>query len=347
MIYHIVAYTVEDRIYGEEFVIHLLHNKLENFEYYYSFVNKLVKNYTDESVELRYVGIEGLELDLNIREPTYLVIADREEILEQRGNIEEVNKVLAEYKKSRITVDYDNDDVTRFISESLLKLAEMDNIRNVKLLRTRRGCHLRIQLQRPISFEEKLRVRDTLGDDFRREAYDRELYKLGLEGFTDVLFNKKVFKTENGYDEYEEKEMLITELKFDFNVSDLVKATNIVKEVKETQETGFIEWKAVLKQPLEISSLLQLYKNSLRKEIERLKEIHKIKQKVLSAYTAVTHLALKLSIDYIDVDLSRRIAIIRLPKELQEFAGRLIGKGGEKVKKVQEITGMKIKILTQ
>jgi hypothetical protein len=336
--------------------------RLDRAHYYFSNSLPSIPQETDEDPEIgplygRYVGIEVLPFE---GKGELLIQSETKEIWE--GNTykgrktetkilkntipKEVLEKLKEYGKTRLTLDIDS-------YSDYLKIELLNEIykisKNPIFIKTQRGYHVIINLPKPLSFEERIKLREKLGDDEKRISYDKTLVELGFEGLTDILFDYKWWGKEKQFHKWEKVDKVNAEAEISFELPEM-------KLNFEDKEVEIKDKYVYLKNfpPNQVYWAVKSIEDNFWVYAHAVKQ----KQNFLNLfYVAVrrhcgTILATKLKL-YEEQGLVQFIQsaegpiIIELKGEAQELAGLLIGKQGIKIKTIQADLGMQIKVKTE
>jgi len=252
---------------------------------------------------------------------------------------------LKEYRKSRLTLDLDYTDS--------FELSYLDKLHNISsdpiFIKTQRGYHVVIQLKQPLGFQDRLKLRQDLGDDLNRIHYDRILHDLGFEGLTDILFDYKWWEGENSFHKWQEVNNIPVQGKISFTLPSMqLKLNN--KEIRIEKDTvvlsGFSSKDA--------KWIIRSIEDNFWEYSHMIKRRETFPDKFYSAVRkhCGSVLAAKLNV-YEQQGLVKFVqdfygpVVITLKGEAQQIAGLLIGKQGSKIKAIQEELGMKIKIVNE
>ncbi|MEM3740631.1 MAG: hypothetical protein QXP84_07510, partial [Candidatus Korarchaeum sp.] len=207
--YHTMVYS-EDLAYEytHSYAVHLFtERKLtaeEAFERAVELLNKHFPNWRAEGgvpLKLRYAGIEELPVE---GPESYVAVYFPSKLYDERANPEVVSTVpeeLAEaitsFRFSRLTLDYDEykDFESAQIIEALAKIQEICD--EIKVFRSAQGYHIRAPLKKPASFDELLKIREELHDDYVRTRLDKIYRDARLDFLTNFLPNEE-YRLEEG-----------------------------------------------------------------------------------------------------------------------------------------------------
>jgi hypothetical protein len=129
----------------------------------------------------------------------------------------DVAEKIARYRLSRFTVDideYKSDSMHPY--ESLAKaldIAEKINAKNIRVLRTHGGWHVRAELSEPMEYKKLADLRQEAGDDEDRLRIDAKYKWVDHVFLTNILFNEKHWYDDEGIlRHYVEKEVPLSEV---------------------------------------------------------------------------------------------------------------------------------------
>jgi len=252
---------------------------------------------------------------------------------------------LKEYRKSRLTLDLDY--------TNSFELSYLDKLHNISsdpvFIKTQRGYHVVIQLKQPLGFQDRLKLRQDLGDDLNRIHYDRILHDLGFEGLTDILFDYKWWEGENSFHKWDKVNNIPVQGKISFTLPSMqLKLGN--KEIKIEKDTVVLSGFSAK----DAKWIIRSIEDNFWEYSHMIKRGETFPNKFYSAVRKYcgSILATKLNV-YEQQGLVKFVqdfygpVIITLKDEAQQIAGLLIGKQGNKIKAIQEELGMKIKIVNE
>jgi predicted DNA-binding protein YlxM (UPF0122 family) len=333
--------------------------RTEKLRYY--FTNKLPQipeqNYdSSDKLYYNYIGVEILPFEGKGE----LIIQNKigEDIFDERGAFigrkvyrdikntipKEVLEKLKEYRKTRLTIDLDNNYFKPEILNEIYKISK-----NPIFKKTQRGYHVIINLQKPLNFEERIKLREKLGDDIWRIKYDKTLVELGFEGLTDILFDYKWWEGEKQFYQWEITNKVNVEAEMSFELPEM-KINFEDKEVEIKSKYVYLKNfppNQVYWTVKSIEDNFWIYAHAVKQKQNFLNLFYSVVRKHCG-----TILATKLKL-YEEQGLVQFIQsaegpiIVELKGDAQELAGLLIGKQGIKIKIIQAELGMQIKIKTE
>ncbi|MEM1521330.1 MAG: KH domain-containing protein [Candidatus Korarchaeum sp.] len=208
--YHTMVYTKDLAYeYTHSYAVHLFtERKLsaeEAFERAEELLDKHFPNWREKlqggvlervPLKLKYVGIEELPVE---GPESYVAVyfwndeGKWEDIHTEVVSTvpEELANAITSYRFSRLTLDYDEykDSKSARVIKALNEIQEICD--EIKVLRSAQGYHIRAPLRKPASFDELLKIREELGDDYDRRHIDKIYHNAGLDFLTNFLFNEK------------------------------------------------------------------------------------------------------------------------------------------------------------
>ncbi|MEM2163644.1 MAG: KH domain-containing protein [Candidatus Bathyarchaeia archaeon] len=376
MMYHTMVYS-EDLAYEytHSYAVHLFtERKLsaeEAFERAEELLDKHFPNWREKlqggvlervPLKLKYVGIEELPVE---GPESYVAVyfwndeGKWEDIHTEVVSTvpEELANAITSYRFSRLTLDYDEykDSKSARVIKALNEIQEICD--EIKVLRSAQGYHIRAPLRKPASFDELLKIREELGDDYDRRHIDKIYHNAGLDFLTNFLFNEKhwfegklVSYTERELSK-EEVEAITAEyyflapetapsgIKIEGEIGGRKYSMRIEEERKEGVFGEIVKKEAIVSGHITHDEAYSIYK-SVAQEWERQQSI------IDSVRKAYYELGWK----FYSVLNSARIWIegdtvfIEVPPE---YMGKFIGKMGANVKYVEGKAGCKVRIVTE
>jgi len=339
--------------------------KADKLHYYFS--NSLPS--IPSNTEYNYIGVEELPFEGEGELAVEMEIKEIWEGNEYKGkkveqNIlkntipKEVLEKLKAYRSRRLTLDIDEDPVIdRYITPEILN--EVYKRGSPKFIRTLRGFHIIIDLNVPLDFEERISLRDKLGDDGQRIRYDKTLFELGFEGLTDVLFDYKWWKGEKEFHKWQETNLINIREALSFSIPKM--------ELQIGNKQIKIEGSSVYITNIEPSRARWIVQSidsnfwDFAKMLEfKSKELPKVaftrdEKDVIDAFLSVLHevdwKVWHSLIEYqnkglVEFRLDYNALNVVLKEDAISIAGRLIGKGGFKIKEIQAKLGMNVIVIT-
>jgi predicted RNA-binding protein Jag len=245
---------------------------------------------------------------------------------------------------SWLTVDIDEDAEFR-LAKALDKVRELQL--PFSLYRTARGYHVRAMLPRVYDFQTLMSLRDGCLDDFSRREIDESYHRAGLDFLTNFLFNEKAWIEGNEIKTYSEKEVSLGEVT-------VARKGEISIELPKLSISGRISIevdKGVVTARGPADILTKEYFDLIRQSIEdnfweysfKREQEEDIKTKIVNAYAKISPKAMFVA-SKCDVEVNYSIVTLKVPPELSDYIGILIGKEGKNIKTVQEETGLKVVI---
>lgn len=183
--WHVMAFA-EEGYTTSSFVLHVLTDVKPQPVDVAKKAKVMSQLFCEKNMYIAYVGYE--ELPLRAGDSFEIcVIYDHGRVQEVAGSVSpELAEKLRSYRMKFINVDYDV--VPSRFHTYYARLAELGKPR---VLKTRRGYHVRVALPREMLLEEILAVRESVEDDVRRIKFDREQMRVGLDYLSNLLFNEK------------------------------------------------------------------------------------------------------------------------------------------------------------
>lgn len=309
-----------------------------------------------------FVGYEYLPLDI----PSFYVavaFSKYDAHVEPKPPRDAAEKI-ARYRLSRFTVDIDE-----YKSGSVhpyerlakaLDIAEKINVKNLRVLRTHGGWHVRAELSEPMDYNKLADLRQEAGDDGDRLRIDAKYESAGQMFLTNILFNEKHWFDEKGVlRHYVEKEVPLSDVivrrKIEIPIGNWVADSTLAK-TRVDKVTIFIGDEAytdnavlVVEGPATI--ITRSFMERLAKAVDErvralLRTDQELASKVVEAYRAVLRspaVQLALSKATIVKKNPDNTITIYLPKSLNNV-GLLIGRQGSTIKAVSQRLGMRIRI---
>jgi hypothetical protein len=343
--YHIMVYSSEERgVYSYPYAVHFFANSKIPPATAFERANKIIKDTFGAGPQNRYVGYE--ELPVSVPEFYVATKFDSDMSLEKfvaEPRIPEMREVT-DYRLSRLTVDIDEN--------ADFKLAKaLDKVRELQLpfslYRTARGYHVRATLPRVYDFQTLMSLRDSCMDDFSRREIDESYHKAGLDFLTNFLFNEKYWIEGSEIKGYAEREVNLREVTVarKGEISIELPKLSISGRISIEVDKGVVtargpadiltkEYFDLIRQSIEDN----LWEYSLRKEQEE-----DVKTKIINGYAKISPKAAFIA-SKCDTEVNYSIVTLKVPPELSDYIGILIGKEGKNIKAVQEETGLKIVI---
>jgi hypothetical protein len=336
---------------------------------HYYFSNSL-PSVPSSNTEYDYIGIEELPFE---GEGELMLEMETKEIWE--GNTykgkkveqnilkntipEEILKALKVYRARRLTLDIDEDPVIdRYITPEILN--EVYKRGSPKFIRTLRGFHIIVDLNVPLHFEERISLRERLGDDGRRIRYDETLFGLGFEGLTDVLFDYKWWRGLKEFCKWQETNLINIKGTLSFSIPKMelqignrqikiegssVYITNIepsrARWIVQSIDSNFWDYAKMLEmrsKPLPKVAFTRDEKDVID---AFLSVLHEVDWKVWNLLTEYQSKGL------VEFRLDYNVLNVILKDEAIGLAGRLIGKGGFKIKEIQAKLGMNVIVVNK
>lgn len=343
--YHIMVYSSEDRgRYLYPYAVHFFTTTKIPPTVAFERANKIIGNTFGTTTRHRYVGYE--ELPSSIPEFYVATKFDPDMILEKfvaEPKIPDVEEI-ANYRLSRLTVDIDEDAEFR-LAKALDKVRELQL--PFSLYRTARGYHVRAMLPKVYDFQTLLNLRDSCGDDFSRREIDESYHRAGLDFLTNFLFNEKAWIEGTEIKTYSEKEA-------DPREATVIRTGIISVELPKLSISGRVSIEVdedLLTARGSADILTKEYFDLIKQSIEdnfweysfRKEEQEDIKTKIMNAYAKISPKAMFVA-SKCDVEVNYSIVTLKVPPELSDYIGVLIGKEGKNIKAVQEETGLKVVI---
>ncbi|MEM4619875.1 MAG: KH domain-containing protein [Ignisphaera sp.] len=368
--YHIMIYSADVLSeYTHPYVVHLFTSEKPSPEEAFKIAEEILTKHFPkwEKNSLRYVGYEYLPLNLpSEANKSYVAISlahtgwNRFDIAEIISTVpQSLVPVIEEYRKKWINLDYDNGVLTLpFVVDAIDYLKNEMNCKSIKVYETYRGHHIRAELLSPLSFDELMKIREKLNDDYNRLVLDELYIKKSLSFLTNLLFNSKCWieipilpeelaaGKQPTLKYYEEKEISPESISVErielvsINLPTMkieLPKGNVEIEGKRIRFVGRFTSKEAKLIATSIEDNLWEYAYALRKRDD-------IKEKVKNAYRKISPFLASL-INECDVKIEEGIIVIHVPDNLSNYIGRLIGKQGQNIKAVEGELGMKIKII--
>jgi hypothetical protein len=332
---------------------------------HYYFSNNLPS--VPSNTEYNYIGVEELPFEGEGELLLEMEIRDIWEGNEYKGrkverNIlkntipKEVLSLLKEYRKAKLTLDIDETYGNYITPEILNEIYKLGYARFVKTLR---GFHVIVALDKSLNFEERISLRDKLGDDGQRIRYDKTLFELGFEGLTDILFDYKWWEGEKEFHKWQETNLINIKGTLSFNMPKMelqignkqikiegssVYITNIepsrARWIVQSIDSNFWDYAKML----EFKSK-ELPKVAFTRDEEDiinafLSVLHEVDWKVWHSLTEYQNKGL------VEFRLDYNVLNVVLKEDAISIAGRIIGKGGSKIKEIQAKLGMNVIVIT-
>jgi hypothetical protein len=337
--------------------------KADKLHYYFS--NSLPP--IPANTEYNYIGVEELPFEGEGELLLEMEIRDIWEGNEYKGrkverNIlkntipKEVLSLLKEYRKVKLTLDIDETYGNYITPEILNEIYKLGYARFVKTLR---GFHVIVALDKSLSFEERISLRDKLGDDGQRIRYDKTLFELGFEGLTDILFDYKWWYGEKEFHKWQETNLI--------NIKGTLSFSMPKMELQVGNKQIKIEGSSVYITNIEPSRARWIVQSidsnfwDFAKMLEfKSKELPKVaftrdEEDIINAFLSVLHevdwKVWNLLTEYqnkglVEFRLDYNVLNVVLKEDAISIAGRIIGKGGLKIKEIQAKLGMNVIVIT-
>jgi len=319
------------------------------------------------NTEYNYIGVEELPfegegellLEMEIRDiwegNTYKGRKVERNILKNTIP-KEVLSLLKEYRKAKLTLDIDETYGNYITPEILNEIYKLGYARFVKTLR---GFHVIVALDKSLSFEERISLRDKLGDDGQRIRYDKTLFELGFEGLTDILFDYKWWEGEKEFHKWQETNLINIKGTLSFNMPKMelqvgnkqikiegssVYITNIepsrARWIVQSIDSNFWDYAKMLE--FKSKELPKVAFTKSEKDIINafLSVLHEVDWKVWHSLTEYQNKGL------VEFRLDYNVLNVVLKEDAISIAGRIIGKGGSKIKEIQAKLGMNVIVIT-
>jgi len=335
----------EGGVYSYPYAVHFFVNSKIPPATAFERANKIIKDTFGTGAQNRYVGYE--ELPVSVSEFYIATKFDSDMALERfvaEPKIPENVQEITNYRFSWLTVDIDEN------AEFILAKA-LDKVRELQLpfsvYRTARGYHVRATLPKVYDFQTLLSLRDSCMDDFSRREIDESYHRAGLDFLTNFLFNEKAWVEGNEIKSYVEKEVSLGEVT-------IARKGELSIELPRLSVSGSVSIEVdrgvvTARGPADI--LTKEYFDLIRQSIEdnfweysfRKREEEDIKTKIINAYARISPKAMFI-VSKCNIEINYSIVTLKVPPELSNFIGILIGREGKNIKAVQEETGLKIVI---
>ncbi|MEM3740574.1 MAG: hypothetical protein QXP84_07225 [Candidatus Korarchaeum sp.] len=220
--YHTMVYTLEagrPRSEGEPIHVCTIHlftkEKLSTKESLKKAGGLIRKHFPSWILHLEvcYIGIEELPVE---GPESYAIVffegkftGDRENPLRRafmRENVstvpEELANAITQYRFSRITIDINEKEgrADGIIISALSKIGG-------QAFKTKRGYHIRVQLEKPLSFKELYKIRRKLHDDWGRLWMDKSYHTANLDFLTNAHFSEEYWFEYGEPNLYTEREL--------------------------------------------------------------------------------------------------------------------------------------------
>ncbi|MEM4584182.1 MAG: KH domain-containing protein [Ignisphaera sp.] len=368
--WHIMIYSADVwSEYSHPYVVHLFTSEKPSPEEAFRIAEEILSKAFPEwekEKNMRYVGYEYLPLNLPPEaDKSYVAISlihtgwRKFDIANIVSTVpQSLASAIEEYRKRFITLDYDDNVFTLpFVIDAIDYLKNEMNCKNVKVYKTHRGHHIRAEPLSPLSFDELMKIREKLNDDYNRLVLDELYINKSLSFLANLLFNSKcwieipILSEELAAGKqptlkcYEEKEIDPSTLSIEriahISINLPKMRIELPKGVVEIDEKrikfiGRFTERDVKTITTSIEDNFWEYAYVLRKQED-------IKKKIKNAYRKISPFLASL-INDCEVRLEDGVAVIHVPDNLSKYVGRLIGKQGQNIKAVESELGIKIKI---
>ena len=347
-IHHVMAYASRpDGPYSYPYAVHLFTEAKPTYEGAFEEASAVLKRAFGVEADVRYVGYEELPVDA----PGFTVAVSLDtrptRVREYRAEPKippEASNVTS-YRFSRLTIDIDS---------PTLPAEAVDNANRVgrfALFRTARGYHIRADLGRQLGFDELIKLRCDCRDDFERLNIDVAYHQVGLDFLTNLLFNEKAWIGEDGEIEgYAEREIGLGQ-------ADVQRSGQLSISLPNMAIDGVIRIEVVgscVKATGPADILTKQYFDSMVQSVEdnfweyqfQSQGRESVRDAVVRAYMRVSPMksayAAARLLEKCEIEPAGDAVIIRVPDELSERAGALIGRQGQIIRQAEEHLGFKI-----
>ncbi|MEM1672879.1 MAG: KH domain-containing protein [Archaeoglobaceae archaeon] len=358
--YHVMVYSRGfDSEYEHPYAVHLFIHKKPSPDEAFKIAEEILNKHFPEWRKydrsgLAYVGYEYIPLPTEA-EMSYVAIAfgyagwSKVDISDVVSTVpQQLASSIEEYRKRFVTLDYDDDYVATRASiiDALDYLTELGC--NARVFKTHRGYHVRAELPSPQPLDKIFEVRRRLNEDHSRIAIDRAYIEISMGFLTNLLFNSKCwveFSTNilKCYDEEEISPESITTERIEHTSLKLPKMQiTLPKGVVEIDE-GQVKFVGRFTER-DVKAIATSIEDNLWEYAYALGKRDDIKEKVKNAYRKISPFLATL-INDCDTSLSGGVVLLRVPRHLQQYVGRLIGKQGQNIRAVEGELGMKVRII--
>jgi hypothetical protein len=347
-IHHVMAYASRpDGPYSYPYAVHLFAEAKPTYEGAFEEASAVLKRAFGVEADVRYVGCEELPIDA----PGFTVAVSLDthptRVKEYRAEPKippEVSNVTS-YRFSRLTIDIDS---------PVLPAEAVDNANRVgrfALFRTARGYHIRADLGQPLGFDELIKLRSNCQDDPERLNIDMAYHEAGLDFLTNLLFNEKAWVGRGDkIESYAEREIGLGE-------ADVRRSGQLSISLPNVAIDGVIRVEVVgscVKATGPADILTKQHFDSIVRSIEdnfweyqfQSQRRESIRDAVVRAYMRVSPMksayAAARLLEKCAIEPAGDAVIIRVPDELSERAGALIGRQGQIIRQAEEHLGFRI-----
>lgn len=345
--YHAVVFSADKQYFANHFILHVFCRDRPNVSELSNLMRSLSEKHKDAlmmETEPRYVGVERLPIDIGegwffFARPykRWKEVKETLQFIESAGSVD--LRKLSEWKRWRLTVDYDGKDPVGWSFSVIEKLGNLKGlVKSFYIYRTPAGAHLRAELSQPMTFEEKMKLRRELGDDHLRLEHDEAFHRLGFEALADILFNEKTWDNFGVWKSYSEEPLVVESAKLSFNIPMKLEIGDVVIDgdtIKFGRPIYAVDAYSIVRS-IEDNLWEYKYTTTTRERAE-------LKDMIIKAYSEISQ-SLSSIVSRCSISYDGGFIVIHIPKELSMYVGRLIGKQGTNVRYVEQKLGVRIRI---